>query len=99
MYGERETYKYIYILRDINMYTFRRYPLKKNVSEETVGSSEDDVEGLVKRVKLRLENQYFIYKENHGLIICMYKHICMYIFRSKYIFTSLPGRQQTQPGR
>lgn len=41
------------------MYTFRLHSLKKNVSEETMDSPEDEVEGLVRRVKLRLENQYF----------------------------------------
>jgi len=30
--------------------------LKKNVSEETTDSSEDEVEGLVKRAKLGLKN-------------------------------------------
>lgn len=36
------------------MYAFRLCSLKKNVSEETMDCSEDEVEGLVRRVKLRL---------------------------------------------
>lgn len=56
-----------------------------------MGSLEDEVECLVKGVKLRLENQYFIHKENNGLIVCMciYKDMCVYFFGSKYIFISL----------
>lgn len=65
--------------------------MKKNISEETVSSSEGAVECLVKGVKLRLENQYFIYKENDGLVVCMcmHKDTCMDSFRSKYILISL----------
>lgn len=49
------------------------------------------MECLVKGVKLRFENQYFIYKENDGLVVCvcMHEDTCMYIFRSKYILISL----------
>lgn len=56
-----------------------------------VGLSEDEGESLIKRVKPWLENQHFIQKETHGFIICtcMYKPICVCIFRSKYVFISM----------
>lgn len=92
IYMERDTEKLIYIHIERHKYVHvQMLSFEKKCFRGVVGLSEDEGEGLVKRVKACLENQYFIQKETHGFIICtsMYKPICVCIFRPKYIFISM----------